>query len=218
MSLTVWSLISLQELTTLLPWIEVKLRDVLALGVAIPSRPVQEGVFRDFSDTSVVTDYTSHWCLPQWLFLSLSEDAIILPPKSEMGQRLKCKDQIQQWGKYSPLSLSSVRFLFLLLTGLPDGSFGTELRSSRQTEVPLVLHGQTALTHLQATHQCCQGCHRDSAVSVPDLYCSALQPAPQEFVAPTVHRTCATCCSLKRIKHSLGQFIFYACSSEALND
>lgn len=96
MSLTVWSLISHQGLTTLLPWIEVKLRDVLALGVAIPSRPEQEGVFRDFSDTSIVADYTSHWCLPQWPFLSLSEDSIILPPKSEMGQRLKFKDQIQQ--------------------------------------------------------------------------------------------------------------------------
>lgn len=60
MSLTVWSLISHHELTTLLPWTEVKVRDVFTLGVAIPSRPVQEGVFRDFSDTSVVTDYTSH--------------------------------------------------------------------------------------------------------------------------------------------------------------
>lgn len=53
---TVSERISGHQLTILPPWTEIKGRDVLALGVTGPSRPVLEGFFWYLSDTSVVAD------------------------------------------------------------------------------------------------------------------------------------------------------------------
>lgn len=78
--------ISEHSLTTFFPWAQVKFRDILTPGVTRASRPVQEGVWRHVGEARVVTDDTGQWCFTQGSPLSFGEDAIVLPPKSEIGQ------------------------------------------------------------------------------------------------------------------------------------
>lgn len=82
--------------TVLLPRAEVKDRDVAALCVTRPARPKLEGFVRHLSDTSVVTDDAGKRRSPQGIPLGLSEDSIVLPPKSENDSLMVLKVTLTQ--------------------------------------------------------------------------------------------------------------------------
>lgn len=71
------------QLTVLLPWTEVELGDLGAVGVAVPSGPVLEGVVWELGDACVVTNDPSQRGFPQRCLLLLGEDTVVLPPQSE---------------------------------------------------------------------------------------------------------------------------------------
>lgn len=75
--------VEILELTTLLPWTEVKGGDVPTGCVSGPPRTEQEGFFRHLSDACVVTDDPGKRCFPQGRPLGISEESCVFPPEPE---------------------------------------------------------------------------------------------------------------------------------------